>query len=61
MDKIKGFLLDLMSTLNKFMLFLAWTIVIIYITWNFIKLIKRYVLNKALSSKGKAVIVTGKF
>lgn len=61
MDKIKGILLDLMSALNKFMLFLAWTIVIIYITWNLIKLIKKYVLNKVLSSKEKAVIVTGKF
>ena len=47
--------------LNNFLSSLGWTILVGCITWNVIKLINKYFDNEVISTKGKAVVVTGKY
>ena len=47
--------------LNNFLTSLGWTIAVGCITWNIIKLINKYFDNEVISTKGKAVVVTGKY
>ena len=46
--------------LNNFLSSLGWTILVGLIAWNVIKLINKYFDNEVISTKGKAVVVTGK-
>ena len=46
---------------NNFLSSLGWMIVVGFITWNVIKLINKYSDNEVISTKGKAVVVTGKY